>query len=198
MGKSDPEVLDVSLEAAMQEFRRMEGIVQELLMLTRAETDLAPAPKETIKPFEFVRQSVERFASVHPDVIFKDDLHFDEAVAMEVVPHELEQILLILLDNAVKYSTGRPVIWVEGALRAPYVEIKIKDSGIGIPAKDLPHVFDRFYRVDKARTREQGGSGLGLAIAKRLVERNGGQISISSVEHQGTTVTLRFPKAVIK
>jgi two-component system sensor histidine kinase ArlS len=69
------------------------------------------------------------------------------------------------------------------------------DSGIGIPSEDLPFVFDRFYRVDKARSRERGGTGLGLAIAKRLVERNHGEISISSVEHHGTSVKISFPIA---
>ncbi|WP_261381617.1 sensor histidine kinase [Paenibacillus cremeus] len=112
-----------------------------------------------------------------------------------MVPHQLEQILLILLDNAMKYSNERYIIKVEGTTREKFVELKVIDFGIGIPEKDLPYVFDRFYRVDKARSRLQGGTGLGLAIAKRLAECNLGQISITSKENEGTTVTVRFPLA---
>lgn len=72
-------------------------------------------------------------------------------------------------------------------------KIEVKDFGIGIPQEEIPYVFHRFYRVDKARSRKQGGNGLGLAIAKRLVEKYGGTISIESKEGQGTTVILTFP-----
>lgn len=77
------------------------------------------------------------------------------------------------------------------------VQIRVTDTGIGIPSEDLPYVFDRFYRVDRARSRERGGTGLGLAIAKRLTERNRGQISIASKENHGTAVTVSFPEALI-
>lgn len=193
-GKSDPEVLEISLEAAMQEFQRMEGIVQELLELTRAESELPAALAEIVKPSVFVRQSVERFSSMHPNMIFETDLQLAEDDVIEVVPHQLEQILLILLDNAVKYSSDSPFIQIVAMKQNQFLEISVKDYGIGIPEEDLPHVFNRFYRVDKARSRERGGTGLGLAIAKRLVERNRGQIFISSKEHHGTTVTIRFPE----
>lgn len=194
-GKSDPEVLEVSLEAAMQEFQRMEGIVRELLELTRAEAEQPAALTEIVNLSEFIRQCAERFSAVHPAMKLEIDTRLAETDAIEVVPHQLEQILLILLDNAVKYSSGSPIVRVEGIKQDRFIEIKITDSGIGIPAEDLPHVFDRFYRVDKARSRVRGGTGLGLAIAKRLVERNRGDIMISSKEHQGTSVTIRFPEA---
>lgn len=194
-GKSDPEALDVSLQAALQEFDRMEGIVQELLALTRAESEQPAEVFETVNCAAFVRQSVARFSALHPASTFEAQLESVEDETIRVVPYQLEQILLILLDNAVKYSADRPVVQIVGTKQDRRVHISVIDFGIGIPAADLPHVCDRFYRVDKARSRERGGTGLGLAIAKRLVERNRGEISITSVERQGTTVTLSFPAA---
>ena len=100
---------------------------------------------------------------------------------------------MILLDNAVKYSEGGSPDRVTGSVRNEAAVFEIADSGVGIPEKDLPYVTDRFYRVDKARSRKQGGTGLGLAIAKRLIERYNGQMTIQSKESAGTTVTISFP-----
>ncbi|WP_052487994.1 HAMP domain-containing sensor histidine kinase [Gordoniibacillus kamchatkensis] len=192
-GKNDPQVLEVSLDAAIQEFQRMEGIVQELLELTRSESDHPEALIEIVKPSAFVQQCVERFSSAHPNMVFETDLHFTESDAIEVVPYQLEQVLVILLDNAVKYSADNNVVRINGMKQNHFVKIRVTDSGIGIPSDELPYVFDRFYRVDKARSREGGGTGIGLAIAKRLVERNRGKITIMSKEHYGTTVTVSIP-----
>lgn len=192
-GKNDPEVLEVSLDAAMVEFQRMEGIVQKLLELTRFESEHPEAHIEIVKLTAFVQQCVERFSSAHQNMVFETDLHFTESDVIEVVPYQLEQVLVILLDNAVKYSSDSNVVRINGMKHEQCIKIRVTDSGIGIPSEDLPYVFDRFYRVDKARSRERGGTGLGLAIAKRLVERNRGTISILSKEQYGTTVTLSFP-----
>jgi two-component system sensor histidine kinase ArlS len=93
----------------------------------------------------------------------------------------------------VKYSAERPTVRIAGMKRGRTIRIEVTDYGIGIATADLDRVFDRFYRVDKARSRERGGTGLGLAIAKRLVERNRGEIAMESAEQRGTTVTLMFP-----
>jgi two-component system sensor histidine kinase ArlS len=194
-GKGDPEVLDLSLKATLQELQRMEGIVRDLLELTRAESELPVALLEHVHAATFIRQSVDRFSVLHPHIAFETELDSIADAYMDVVPQQLEQILLILLDNAVKYSADRPTVRITGKKQDNHICIQVIDHGIGIPAEDLPHVFDRFYRVDKARSRELGGTGLGLAIAKRLVERNRGDISIMSRVQQGTTVTVRFPAA---
>ncbi|TVY08879.1 sensor histidine kinase [Paenibacillus cremeus] len=192
-GKDDPEVLDISLEAALQEFQRMDGIVQELLELTRAETQPATALMESVSAKSYIQHTLNRFAAAHPSFTVESELEMAETETIAVVPFQLEQILLILLDNAVKYSSETFLVRVEGKRRGAHVEINVIDFGMGIPDRDVPYVFDRFYRVDKARSRQQGGTGLGLSIAKRLVERNQGQISITSKENEGTTVTVRFP-----
>jgi two-component system, OmpR family, sensor histidine kinase ArlS len=193
-GKSDPKVLDISLEATSQEFQRMEGIVQELLQLTRADSELSSDLIEAVNPSAFVQQTVDRFSVLHPQIAFETELAYLSGIQIDVVPNQMEQVLLILLDNAVKYSSEQHnKVQIVGIQQEEHIQIRVIDFGIGIPEEDLPHVFDRFYRVDKARSRKRGGTGLGLAIAKRLVERNHGEIFISSVEDQGTIVAIKLP-----
>jgi two-component system sensor histidine kinase ArlS len=141
-------------------------------------------------PREVIGTVTERFMSLHPDFEAKLDLVELDGVALMISMDHLEQILLILLDNAVKYSPCTKMIGIRAALDGQYATLAIEDRGIGIPARDLPYVTERFYRVDKARGRNRGGNGLGLAIAKRLVERNQGKLVIQSREHEGTTVTV--------
>jgi two-component system phosphate regulon sensor histidine kinase PhoR len=105
----------------------------------------------------------------------------------------LAQILINLVDNAVKYT--REGGWVTVRVRpdGKGVEVRVRDTGVGIPRADLPRITERFYRVDKARSRELGGTGLGLAIVKHLVLAHGGELSIDSVEGEGTTVRFTLP-----
>lgn len=193
-GKDDPIILDKSLTVSLQEFNRLEGIVQELLELTRAENERIPLNRIPIHPAEPIRQCVNRVKVLHPQFAFELDLsEIQEDGFINVAPHQLEQVLHILLDNAVKYSDRQQSIRVLGQQDDKLITIDVIDKGIGIPAEELPHVFDRFYRVDKARSREKGGTGLGLSIAKRLVEHNNGEIAITSLEQEGTRVRLMFP-----
>ena len=106
----------------------------------------------------------------------------------------MEQVLTNLIDNAVKY-TNSGQIRVTLKAETGYVKVTIADTGIGIPAEDLPHLFDRFYRVEKSRSREFGGTGLGLAIVKQLTELQGGTIAVSSRPGEGTHFELAFPEA---
>ncbi len=104
------------------------------------------------------------------------------------------QVLINLVDNAVKYTPeGGAVTVTARSIGEGAVEIAVADTGIGIPAADLPRITERFYRVDKARSRELGGTGLGLAIVKHLVLAHGGELRIESQEQQGTTVRFTLP-----
>jgi two-component system, OmpR family, sensor histidine kinase ArlS len=192
-GKNDPVILEESLAASLQEAQRLRGIVHELLQLTRSESEASDAKIESVDLVPIIEQTVKRLAMLHPDMSFESMLDAIYGQSIEMAPHHLEQILLIILDNAVKYSFERKNVRILGTKDKDLVHIQIADSGIGIPEDELPHVFDRFYRVDKARSRERGGTGLGLAIAKRLVERNRGRITVTSVENHGTTVKISFP-----
>jgi two-component system phosphate regulon sensor histidine kinase PhoR len=108
-----------------------------------------------------------------------------------------EQILINLIDNAVKFNRRGGDVHVQAERRNGEVVIWVKDTGIGIPAADLPRVFERFYRVDKARSVEVGGTGLGLAIVKHLVKAQGGKITVESMPGEGTCVSLSWPAAAV-
>ncbi|MCX7930564.1 MAG: cell wall metabolism sensor histidine kinase WalK, partial [Chlorobi bacterium] len=105
----------------------------------------------------------------------------------------LRQVLINLLDNAIKYTPPGGTIRVVLSVEQPWVCLSISDTGVGIPAEDIPHIFDRFYRVDKARSRTVGGTGLGLAIVRWIVDAHGGTITLESTEGVGTTFHIRLP-----
>ncbi|KAA0546883.1 HAMP domain-containing histidine kinase [Bacillus sp. BGMRC 2118] len=190
-GKNDAAVLDESLEASMQEVTRLRKLVLELLELTRSET-ITPSDAEPIIVSEIIEQLTKNVAVLHPkfELTFKDIT--TEQARVSISRHHLEQIIMILLDNAVKYSGSNKTIDVLVANRNHEVIIEVKDNGIGIPSEELDKVFNRFYRVDKARSREGGGTGLGLAIAKRLVEKYNGEITVTSQEQKGTTFEIKL------
>jgi two-component system, OmpR family, phosphate regulon sensor histidine kinase PhoR len=105
----------------------------------------------------------------------------------------MEQAVANLLDNAVKYSPAGSRIEVAARREQEEIRIHVRDHGMGIDAKHLPRLFERFYRVDKARSRNMGGTGLGLAIVKHIVQAHGGQVTVKSVQQQGSTFTLHLP-----
>ena len=105
----------------------------------------------------------------------------------------LKQLLLNLLDNAVKYTPSGGDIRVTLAVENGAAQVSVSDTGIGIPAEDQPRIFDRFYRVDKARSRAMGGAGLGLAIAQWIAEAHGGTLSVESVPGRGSSFILTLP-----
>lgn len=191
-GKSDPAVLDESLEASLQEVRRLKKLVQELLTLTKVEanliSDITPIQLEPL-----IQETLKRFEVMNADFEFIAHTETIREVMLLMNPLHLEQMLMIILDNAVKYSSVTKRIVIEGIRLKNEVQIIVQDHGIGIPEADLPFVFDRFYRVDKARNREIAGTGLGLAIAKQLVLNYQGGLTIASAEGEGTRVQLTFP-----
>jgi two-component system sensor histidine kinase SenX3 len=107
--------------------------------------------------------------------------------------HQLVSAVVNLLENAVKYSDKGSAVEVETAAGDGWVEVVVRDHGVGIPAKDLERIFERFYRVDRARSRETGGTGLGLSIVRHVASNHGGEILVESQEGLGSTFTLRLP-----
>jgi two-component system phosphate regulon sensor histidine kinase PhoR len=115
------------------------------------------------------------------------------------VPGSIKDLALLarnLLENAVRYTPRGGRVSVEVAGENGHATLSVHDTGMGIPSRDLPRIFERFYRVDRARSRETGGTGLGLSIARHVVERHGGQIAAESELGRGSTFTVTLPAAV--
>jgi signal transduction histidine kinase len=182
------------LETMLANARRMQHLVDDLLDLSRIESgawrpELADVPLEPLV--------AEVWASLR-EAAAAARLEFQATVAPEAAsvradPEALRQVLLNVLDNALRYTGTGGRIEVRAAREEEWLRIEVRDTGVGIPGEHLPRIFERFYRVDAARSRELGGTGLGLAIVKHLVEAHGGRVEAESALGVGTTVRLRFP-----
>lgn len=175
-----------------QEAQRMSRLVADLLVLARAD---AGQPLK-VQPVELDRLLLQVFQETR--VLArgrKVSLRDLDQLQVQGDPDRLKQLLVILLDNALKYTLEGGEIQI--ALRAEpgAAVIAVADTGIGIEPEDLPHIFERFYRADKARSRDKGGTGLGLAIAKWIAERHGGHLAVDSSPGQGSVFTVRLPLA---
>ncbi|KRM72858.1 sensor histidine kinase [Lacticaseibacillus brantae] len=192
-GKDDPEVLDESLRASLQEITRMKSLIQEMLDLTRADQVDVQFPNAVSDVHQTVNQVTNDFIMIHPDFTFTIDDELTGPTYVRMYRNHLEQVLIILLDNAVKYSTTRKEIHVTASLEMNSVALAVQDFGEGISPQDRKRVFNRFYRVDKARSREKGGNGLGLAIAQQLVESYKGTIQVDSAVGSGSVFRIDLP-----
>ena len=192
-GKDDPEVLEESLEASLAEIKRMKTLVQEMLDLSRAPQVREQYKEATAEVVDTLTQIVSNFKVLYPDFTFVFDIDSKADLLSPIYRNHFEQVIIILLDNAVKYSTNRKEIIVSLSTVADQVEIGIQDFGMGLSEEDKKKVFSRFYRVDKARSRERGGNGLGLSIAKELIEGYNGSISLTSHLDQGTVFKVKLP-----
>lgn len=192
-GKNDPEILEESLSASMQEISRMKVLVQEMLDLSRAEQVDVHYANESSKAKEVVHQVFNNFKMLYPDFLFTLDDDLAQEKTVRIYRNHFEQILVIIMDNAVKYSTDRKEVHVTVSSSQKMLEIAIQDFGEGISEEDKAKIFNRFYRVDKARARTKGGNGLGLAISQKLIENYKGTIRVESILHQGTIFRIGLP-----
>ncbi len=186
-------------EVILNETDRMTRIVKDLLTLSRldsAKMDWKTEKFPLKKSVENAYRSMEIEARRHNH---KLSLSIDSELPEITADRErIEQIFVNFLSNAVKYTPDNGKIDFSAEKNGDTVVITVRDNGIGIPQKDLPRLFERFYRVDKARSREKGGTGLGLAIAKEIVEHYGGKIKLDSIYGRGTTVSVIFPLENLK
>lgn len=195
-GKKDPAILDESLEASLQELTRLKKLINDLLELTRAENPrMISGEKADIQ--EILLQLVKNLEIVHPDFQFVMELD-QQLPLISMSEQHLLQVLIILLDNSINYSKDNKKILISANRLNKDILLSVRDSGIGIPQEHIAEVFNRFFRIDKARSRENGGTGLGLAIAKSLIEKYNGSILIDSLEGVGTSVRIVLPIATKK
>ena len=193
-GEYDKETQNKFLNVIASEARRMARLVTDLLTLSRYDSNKKRTQKETFDLGELVKKCQDKLGIE----IKKKNHKVNCFVTADVPPvyadkYDIERVILNILSNSIKYTpeNGEIKIYVGFVYNDAY--IKIFDNGIGIPEDDLGRIFERFYRVDKARTREMGGTGLGLSIAKEILDKNGGSIDIKSVVGQGTEVVIRIP-----
>jgi len=189
-----PEMQKSFLSVMQSEADRMARLVSDLLDLSKLDYNPQDMQKEHFDLRSLLEEVVKKLGLEASSRGLDLSLSFANALyPLYGNRDRIEQVLINILSNAIKYTPDGGEIRVSAGNIYDSIYIKVKDSGVGIPKEDLHHVFERFYRVDKARSRESGGTGLGLAIAKEIVEAHGGEIKIESEYGKGTLVTIKFP-----
>ncbi len=192
--KMDPDDIFL-LENIVSEASHMSQVVTNLLTLARLDAGTAQIKHEQVdlaSAAEVIVRRLQAFAREKQVTLCLEGVSEAYVLGDQAL---LEQVLLILLDNAMKYNRPDGTVTVHLAHVEKQIQVLVCDTGIGIPARDLPHLGERFYRVDKARSREAGGAGLGLAIARSIIAAHAGTLHIESTPGQGTAATLQLPAA---
>ncbi|HEX3033273.1 MAG TPA: HAMP domain-containing sensor histidine kinase [Bacillota bacterium] len=194
-GKEDKEVLDEALTAIKNESENMRDLVEKLLFLARADKDTQKLEKSAFSLSELVDEVIKETRLIDSEhSMTSDTCPGTETITLDADRALIKQALRIFIDNSLKHTQPGGEIKLNCYLKNNRVQVKVADNGSGIPKEDLPHIFNRFYKVDKSRTRGGGGTGLGLAIAKWIIEKHRGYIEVESVLAQGTTITITLPQ----
>ncbi len=185
------------------ESARMTRLINDLLDLEKLESGEASFSKEDVELGEVVKYVIRIVDPLAGEKGVTVNVDVEEGIFVEGDFDRLVQLLLNLIDNAVKYTSakehGPREIWLRSYAQNNHAMIEVEDTGVGIPEDSLKHIFERFYRVDKARSRKMGGTGLGLAITRFIVEKHGGVISLESEYGTGTILKVKLPlKKVFK
>ncbi len=192
---SDPESARRFLQIIARQGERLNLIIDDLLTLSRIEqeADRREIALQRTPLQEVLRAAVQACSVAAASRKVLIDLEVPEGLEVQVNPALLEQAVINLIDNAVKYSPADTRVRVEAEASGEGVSVRVRDQGCGIPREHLPRLFERFYRVDKARSRKAGGTGLGLAIVKHIVQAHGGRIEVESAPGEGSTFTILLP-----
>jgi len=191
----DPEAVQRFAQRMQTEARRLAQLVNELIDLSRLQGDDALAHAQPVIARDVIADAVDqcRLTAAARDIEILSTGETDVRLFGE--REQLVMALRNLVDNAVKYSPAKTRVTVSVSRHGDQAEVSVADQGIGIPAKDTQRIFERFYRVDPARSRETGGTGLGLSIVKHVAANHGGDVRVWSVEGAGSTFTMRLPTA---
>ena len=193
---NDPDAI-VKFASRMQtETKRLSDLVQEIINLSRLQDDDPLKNGKNFEISEVIAEAIEQ--SRLSAEVRKITLYFESTVTAQINGDRNQVAMAIhnLIENAINYSPDSTRVAIDLKIKDQIAEISISDQGIGIPEKDLERIFERFYRVDPARSRLTGGTGLGLSIVKHIALNHGGDVSVWSVEGAGSTFTLRFPLAI--
>ena len=182
------------LKTAQRHTERLNSLLDDLLTLSRLESASPGLKRESIELRPLIETVLEDFKGRPNAELHHLKFSIDETITTVVVdPLKISQVLNNLIENALKYTTAGSTIEINAHLQQTEIQIRVSDDGPGIPAVDLPHIFERFYRVEKGRSREKGGTGLGLSIVKHILQLHGGQVSVESQPGQGACFVLSLP-----
>jgi signal transduction histidine kinase len=183
------------LEDIVAEAHHMSNLASNLLTLARLDNSALHQEHEVVGLAELAQEGTRRVQALAEQRGITVQVENADNPYVIGDPLLLEQAVLVLLDNAIKYNRSGGRVTVRTVVQDERALLEVHDTGVGITAEHLPHLGERFYRVDKARSREAGGTGLGLSIARNIAIAHGGRLSLSSVPEQGTTATLTLPLA---
>ncbi|MSO87042.1 MAG: PAS domain-containing protein [Acidimicrobiia bacterium] len=193
LSEEDPVVAQRLAERLLKEAFRVSHTIDDLLELSRIEAEDEPK-RDVVAVRVFIAEAVERVGpAAEQRGVMIEAAEIDPSLCVSGDRRQLVSAVYNLLENAVKYSEQGCAVQVEARVDEGWMRISVEDHGIGIPRRDLEHVFERFYRVDSGRSRDTGGTGLGLAIVRHVADNHRGRVVAESLEGEGTVVTLRLP-----
>lgn len=192
LDEEEAEKREMFLGKIIKEVDRLTNITSDLLTLSKAESE--PTASLPCSLSEIVHDAAILLTSKAEGKGLEYKLDIDKDVYVYGSEDQISQVVINLIDNAINY-TQEGSVCVKVREKDGFATLKVSDSGIGIPGDQLPRIFERFYRVDKGRSRDKGGTGLGLSIVRNIVEAHGGRVSVQSVLHQGSTFCVELPIA---
>jgi heavy metal sensor kinase len=184
-----------SLGSVLEEVGRLIGIVEGLFALSRLDAGEVPAPYQAVDLGELASSTAGQMSLLAEDKNVHITCHAQPGITVEGDPARLKQVIVNLLDNAIKYTPAGGRVRLSVTQSGADALLEVSDDGIGIPQEALAHVFKRFYRVDGSRSREQGGAGLGLSIVESICSAHGARVEVSSTPGRGSTFRVRAPLA---
>ncbi|MEH7222992.1 ATP-binding protein [Bacillus sp. JJ1566] len=194
---NDREFLEEFLTIILNESHRLQVLIQDLLDLSKMENKGFSLNLSRVNVKELLENSLRMLRSKAEEKDIQLELTVDdETTVINGDMDRLKQVFINVINNSLSYSPNKARVSVKATNLVDYVDIQIIDTGIGIEENELSRIFERFYRVDKARSRNSGGTGLGLAIVKHIIEAHEGAVHVSSKVGEGTTVTIRFKKGI--
>ena len=194
-GQSLPTEVRDTIGSALEEIQRLSKIVEGLLAISRLEAGEARSQPEPLDFAELARSTADQMRLLAEEKHISLIADGTGPVEVEADPSRLKQVVVNLLDNAIKYTPEGGKVTITVAQRDAHAVLEVADTGLGISANDLPHVFDRFYRADKTRSRQMGGTGLGLSIVRSICLAHGGQVTVNSTEGRGSLFRVELPLA---
>jgi signal transduction histidine kinase len=175
------------------EIDRLSGIITDLLTLTQMDTRKSALKLEAVDLSALCEETLHALEPAADKAKLTLQAQIAEDITLKGDESKLSQVVYNLIDNAIKYTPEGGAVTVTLAADSRNVSLRVQDNGIGIPEEDIAHIFDRFYRVDKARSRATGGTGLGLSIVRQMVQLHGGDIQVESTANQGSVFTVTLP-----